>query len=153
VKTREQLCALSSALRAGDLRLVGRTAYQPLLYELLDQLGLQGWTLTKKDDDHEQKRDLTMIMPEQLSALHAALRAGKLSLKKEANAGHSAYQSPAWKLLEQLDHQGWTLTRKDDDHEKTEDPAIAAVKKVLQGGVDFTRVVEAVRQADRETKK
>jgi hypothetical protein len=151
VKTREQLCALSSALRAGDLRLVGRTAYQPLLYELLDQLNLQEWTLTRKDDAHEQKRGLTVITPEQLSALHAALRAGELSLEKEANAGHSAYQSPAWKLLEQLDHQGWTLTRKDDDHEKTEDPAITAVREVLR--VELKDVVEAVRQADRETKR
>jgi len=151
VKTREQLCALSSALRAGDLRLVGRTAYQPLLYELLDQLNLQEWTLTRKDDAHEQKRGLTVITPEQLSALHAALRAGELSLEKEANAGHSAYQSPAWKLLEQLDHQGWTLTRKDDDHEKTEDPAITAVREVLR--IELKDVVEAVRQADRETKR
>ena len=151
MKTREQLCALSSALRAGDLRLVGRTAYQPLLYELLDQLNLQEWTLTRKDDAHEQKRGLTVITPKQLSALHAALRAGELSLEKEANAGHSTYQSPAWKLLEQLDHQGWTLTRKDDDHEKTEDPAITAVREVLR--VELKDVVEAVRQADRETKK
>ena len=151
MKTLEQLCALSNALRDGDLRLVGRTTYQPLLYELLDQLNLQEWTLTRKDDDHEQKRGLTVITPKQLSALHAALRAGELSLEKEANAGHSAYQSPAWKLLEQLDHQGWTLTRKDDDHEKTEDPAITAVREVLR--VELKDVVEAVRQADRETKK
>jgi len=151
VKTREQLCALSNALHASDLILVGRNTYQPRLYELLDQLDLQGWALTKRDDDHEQKRDLTMITPEQLSALHAALRAGKLSLKKEANDGRSAYQSPAWKLLEQLDHQGWTLTRKDDDHEKTEDLAITAVREVLR--VELKDVVEAVRQADRETKR
>ena len=151
MKTREQLCALSNALHASDLILVGRNTYQPRLYELLDQLDLQGWALTKRDDDHEQKRDLTMITPEQLSALHAALRAGKLSLKKEANDGRSAYQSPAWKLLEQLDHQGWTLTRKDDDHEKTEDLAITAVREVLR--VELKDVVEAVRQADRETKR
>ena len=88
---------------------------------------------------------------EQLCALSSALRAGELSLEKEANAGHSAYQSPAWKLLEQLDHQGWTLTRKDDDHEKTEDPAITAVREVLR--VELKDVVEAVRQADRETKR
>ena len=151
MKTREQLCALSNALYASDLILVGRNTYQPRLYELLDQLDLQGWALTKKDDDHEQKRGLTVITPEQLSALHAALRAGELSLEKEANAGHSAYQSPAWKLLEQLDYQGWTLTRKDDDHEKTEDPAITAVREVLR--IELKDVVEAVRKADREMKK